>query len=292
MSIIYKIKKILIRLKCIFIINSKKRKKVRRALFKQLNEKYYRNLYKKSKWGVSYSVFDGEELLEASIMAIRKDVDYINVVYQLESWFGNPANESLYQNLKTLLDKGLIDELIEFKPDFSVNSDVNEINKRNVGLEYAKKQKIDYFMTMDVDEFYILSEFKNAKKYIVRNGITHSFCDIVNYGTLPTKRIISQTPSYIQFLTKIKRFSKLTAENRKVIAIVDPTRIFSHYFGAKYFFLSGIQMHHMTYVRKNISKKIQNSNARKLYPKDTKFLENLDDIYIDVNNIFNINITA
>lgn len=60
---------------------------------------------------------------------------------------------------------------------------------------------------------------------------------------------------------KVRRvlFKKL---NRKVIAIVDPIRIFSHYLGARYFFLFGIQIYHITYIRKNINKKIQNSNAR------------------------------
>lgn len=236
MDIIYNIKKTLIKLKCCFIINSKKRKKVRKVTLEQLQRKYYKKLYKRLKWGVPYSVFDGEELLEASIKTIRKEVDYINVVYQLKSWFGNDANLNLYQYLKTLYDKGLIDELIEFKPNFSVNSNVNEIKKRNLGLKHAKKQNINYFMTMDVDEFYIQSELKNAKSSIVKNKITHSFCDIVNYGISPNKRIISQTASYIQFFTKIKRSSKLTTKNEKVITLVDPTRMFSHYFGAKYFF--------------------------------------------------------
>lgn len=73
------------------------------------------NRRKKSKWGVSYSVFDGEELLEASLRNIRPHVDYINVIWQKESWYGAPANADLYPLLLKLKDAGLIDELIEYK---------------------------------------------------------------------------------------------------------------------------------------------------------------------------------
>ena len=38
--------------------------------------------------GVSYNVFDGEELLEESISKIRDNVDFICVVYQNTSNFG------------------------------------------------------------------------------------------------------------------------------------------------------------------------------------------------------------
>ena len=41
---------------------------------------------KNNKLGVSYNLFNGEELLEASIKSIRQNVDYINVIYQEYSW--------------------------------------------------------------------------------------------------------------------------------------------------------------------------------------------------------------
>ena len=45
--------------------------------------------------GASYSVFDSEELLEYSIKSIRKNVDYISVVYQTVSNHVIPCNEGL-----------------------------------------------------------------------------------------------------------------------------------------------------------------------------------------------------
>ena len=44
------------------------------------------------KLGISYNVFDGEELLEKSILCIRDQVDFISVVYQEKSNFGNQCD--------------------------------------------------------------------------------------------------------------------------------------------------------------------------------------------------------
>ena len=87
---------------------------------------------KRAKWGISYSVFDGEELLEASLKSVRRSADYINVVYQTVSWTGERRNDALPYFLKTLQDKGLIDELIFFAPDVNKRAYVNEKRKRNL----------------------------------------------------------------------------------------------------------------------------------------------------------------
>ena len=65
-------------------------------------------------------MFDSEELLESSILSIRKNVDYVVVVYQLISNWGNPANPKLTELLNDLERRGLVDELISYHPkDFS-----------------------------------------------------------------------------------------------------------------------------------------------------------------------------
>ena len=64
--------------------------------------------------GVSYSVFDGIELLESSIKQIRQHVDFIDVQYQLKSWFGKPIKLKDMQTLLDLQNRGLIDSLSLF----------------------------------------------------------------------------------------------------------------------------------------------------------------------------------
>ena len=243
-------------------------------------------LVRNASWGVSYSVFDGEELLEDSLKTIRPHVDYINVVYQRHSWYGNPANPELVSILKQLQNQGLIDELIEYIPNYKLGAGKQERLKRNLGLKYAKKHGVDYFMCMDTDEFYIAAEVINAKKRIITNGITHSFCHIVTYAT-PTQR--SLAPSYfVQFFSFIGPFSKLKW-NKHNVTLVDPTRQLNHIMGAKYYVLPALEMHHMTGYRKNLIKKLQNSSmACARGTSENSYRDMLLENSVTVPNIFNI----
>lgn len=256
-------KRIVINLKRNFIRIFKDKKLAQRYKHIQY-AKLFALQYKSTKWGVSYSVFDGLELLEHSIESIRNSCNYINVVYSDISWYGNKTNEDILSILKDLQERNLIDEIIYYKPDLALLAVENERNKRNLGLRFAKKAKIDYFMTMDADEFYLQNEVEIAKRYILKNNITHSFCNIVNYSILPTHRFL-RTPSFVQFFSKLKRNSILET-NKKIITIIDPTRQLNHYWGgAKYFFLPQVEMHHMTIIRKNLLVKFKNSTARDAY---------------------------
>ncbi len=82
----------------------------------QMRDNYHNRRIKKYKLGVSYNLFDGEDLLEGSIKSIRNHVDYINVVYQNVSNFGNKSETNLEELLKDLKTKGLIDDFVEYKP--------------------------------------------------------------------------------------------------------------------------------------------------------------------------------
>ena len=81
---------------------------------------------KKSKLGIAYNLFDGEELLEKSILSIRNVVDYVCIVWQRVSNKGNFADPYLEVFLNKLKEKGLIDELIEYVP--RKFTDIEKIN--------------------------------------------------------------------------------------------------------------------------------------------------------------------
>lgn len=251
------------------------------------NQKALDELVKRASWGVSYSVFDGEELLEDSIKSIRDDVDYINVVYQRHSWYGNPANPKLVNILNDLKKRGLIDELIEYVPDYNVNAGKQERIKRNIGLSYAKKRGVDYFMCMDTDEFYIQNDVRDAKNYIIKNGITHSFCPVVAYAT-PTRRSLTPGGCFVQFFSHIGPLSKLKY-NKHNVALVDPTRQLNHTPFAKYYVLPRLEMHHMTGYRKNMTQKLKNSSFRGVNNMPAKAFNNvLLSNSVKVKNIFDI----
>ncbi len=261
--------------------------KRKRHKWKYMQDKLKANeLVRNASWGVSYSVFDGEELLEDSLKTIRPHADYINVVYQRHSWYGNPANPKLVSMLKKLQKQGLIDELIEYVPNYKLSAGKQERLKRNIGLKHAKKHGVDYFMCMDTDEFYIADEVIRAKKYIITNGITHSFCPVVTYAT-PTQR--SLVPSYfVQFFSFIGPFSKLKW-NKHNVTLVDPTRQLNHIMGAKYYVLPALEMHHMTGYRKNLTKKFQNtSSGRARGTSAHSYRDTLLNNSVTVPNIFKI----
>ena len=68
------------------------------------------------KLGISYNLFDGEELLEYSINSVRDSCDHINVVYQKISNWGEPCSKDLEDILHDLLRKKLIDKIYCYSP--------------------------------------------------------------------------------------------------------------------------------------------------------------------------------
>lgn len=282
----YKSKCLITKLKTIFIFDRKKR-----AEFKKNEiEKITLNFVSKMKWGVSYSVFDGEELLEASIRSIRNSVNYINVVWQEYSWNGKyKANPNLEKFLYSLKEKHLIDEIIKFEPDFNLRAGENEVNKRNLGLSYAQKNNVNFFMTMDCDEFYIGEELENVKKDILKNNITCSYCPIINYAEVPEKRILKLAGFSIPLFIKINSKTKL-GYTKSVIALVDPTRRKIIKKGDKQFFFTNIQMHHFSSIRKDLEKKIRCSSCHKFSMQEVSVYKNrlAKEKTVEVENIFNI----
>lgn len=270
-SLSYKIKREFIRLKT--KIKYRKNKNLQRKIYDRIRDALIQKIIdlkiKKEKFCVSYSVFDGYELLRKSIESIRESADYINVVYQKVSWYGTPADEKLLPALNELKQSGLIDELIEFSPDFKRRAGENERIKRNLGLKYVKKAGGTYFMTMDTDEFFIREEVEAAKRKLIENEITHSYCPIVVYGLKPTERLLSPCSLSVQFFSKIKRKSYL-GKNNRAIALVDPTRCLSDFSNAKYYYFPGCEMHHMKYIRKDVDAKMKcssNTHANKISRK-------------------------
>ena len=218
--------------------------------------------YKNPKLGVSYSVWDGEELLEQSIKQVRGTADYINVVWQKVSWYGNPCNPGLEKLLLKLKDQGLIDELIFFEPDLSEKPPINEINKRNVGLHAARRAGCTHFITMDTDEFYDSQQFHDAYTDIIARNLSHTCCNIVSYVT-PTVRWRDYDTYFVPFIYRIDRGEKFTfdAFHGYIPCLVDPTRKIKLRKNSRFCFLGKVVMHHMTCVRKNLNQKIENSTV-------------------------------
>ncbi|MCL2890005.1 MAG: hypothetical protein FWF34_01995, partial [Alphaproteobacteria bacterium] len=202
---------------------------------------------------------------------------------------GNPEIPTM---LDALMTEKLIDEVLVHEPEkYAKTGDGDyrrmlEKEKRNIGLDAARRAKCDYFMTMDTDEFYDDAAVTRAKEKIIANGITHSFVHILNYGRHPTQ--LSNTRKweyYVPFFSVVMPRTKLGAEERKEPCLCDVTRIPSHFNGAKYYCLEDIFMHHYTRVRKNLDGKYDTRKVAASFDDDWI---NKDDGFITVPDYFEL----
>jgi hypothetical protein len=217
------------------------------------------------KLGVSYNVFDGEELLEGSIKQIRSEVDYISIVYQEISNFGDKCNEGLLPLLHDLISKKLIDEIYKYEP-INTGGYKNELNKRNVGLELSRKNGCTHHMSIDTDEYYDTNQFKFLKDVVDSGDYDSSACQMITYYNSPLYRLEPKEEYFVSLIFKIRNNTQYC--NTQFPVIVDPTRKMNTS-RCKIFTRDEIEMHHMSYVRKDIQKKVNNSSAK------TNFINNI-----------------
>lgn len=201
------------------------------------------------KLGICYNLFDGEELLEPNVKNVRKFVDYISVIFQKTSYFGNTINFDILYKLHK--DK-LIDDIIEYKNDLSLNPKINEVNIRNLGLSYSIKNNCSYHISADIDEFYEDLTFvkKEIKKY--DSAVVY----LENYFKEPTFQITPSQNHIVTFIHSTNLFYQLK-ENYPYK--IDLSRRLNNYEKCRVFNKEEFIIHHYSYVRKNINFKIDNS---------------------------------
>ena len=219
----------------------------------------------KFKLGASYNVFDGEELLEGSIKQIRKLVDYVSVVYQTTSNFGNPCNPGLVPLLERLKSEGLVDELFEYVPKVNKGGHSNEIQKRNIGLALSQGAGCTHHMSMDSDEYYIPSEFEYLKNRIIdgmyrKIDYDATYCQMQTYYKSWEYSLNPPEEYYVSLIFKIKPDSSYVL-GASAPVLVDQTRRMSPTSTPLILKREEIQMHHGSYIRDNIRTKLSNSSA-------------------------------
>lgn len=237
-----------------------------------------------------YNVWDGDELLPYSIKSIEDHVDLIILVYQDVSNYGEQYGPDV------ISQKGSVFlTAIHFRPNFSLTPAANEIRKRMLGIQKAESMGATHFLHMDCDEMYV--DFGKAKNEYLESGADGSVCRILTYFKAPTLRLRTFDNYFVPFIHELK--SDTIAGNRDYPFYVDPTRRINTG--------SVVQisepMHHFSWVRKDIERKVRNSTARKnierskllrdYYHPDLKagyYLEDYRQELIEVENIFNINI--
>ena len=103
------------------------------------------------KLGISYNIFDCEELLEDSIRNIREVADYISIVYQEISNHGNKCSDELLPLIEYLKNEGVVDEVFKYKPNCKGGPDLNEIKKRKIVISGSEGSNCTNHMSMGIN---------------------------------------------------------------------------------------------------------------------------------------------
>jgi hypothetical protein len=216
------------------------------------------------KIGAVYSVFNSEELLEKSIESIKDSVDFIALVYQVKSNYGKINNNAL-KVVEDLYKRKMVNQIYRYEPyvlenDLKVSGIFNTLKKRNLGLEVCRDMDCTHFLSMDCDEFYIKEEFEKAKEIIKQGDYDSSFCQMETYYKYPTCQLRPQWAGYfVPFLYKIRKgIAHEFIENWDTDLFVDNCRRQEK--GNHYVFSRNeLQMHHYSYLRKDIRSKYENT---------------------------------
>lgn len=234
------------------------------------------------KIGVAYNLFDGEELLEYSIKSIRNNVDYISVLYQGISNHGVPCNKGLLHLLLDLQHRGLVDEIELFVPDIAdtggENASHNETRKRNMGLEISRAQGCTHHMSIDTDEFYTDEQFRFMKEEMERGDYGSGVCQHIQYYKDSIYTLKTPEQEYVTTIEKIRPETRFIYWNEDCPVAVDPTRKTNNG-NYRIFTRDEVQMHHMSFVRKDISRKLMSHSSRRFFT-----LENIQKIADYYNN--------
>ncbi len=201
-----------------------------------------------------YNVWDDWNLLHESVKNIAPLVDSIIIVASETSNYGEVS----------LIPEYWKDKVIAVEPPLSRRPDENERFKRNYGLDLAKRAGYTHFIMMDADEFYEPEAFLKEKERFLNDDLNGLVCACQVYFKSPQLTIGLDT-TLITFIHKITPGLKFEFNRQFPFAFdkngirIDPTRQLNIKNGVEW---SNIIMHHYSWVRKDVDKKIRNSTAR------------------------------
>lgn len=226
-----------------------------------------------SKLGLGIVAFEGTEHIKSITYEIRNEVEHIVVCLQKTSYHGKPIEESDITDVERLKEVGLIDDIIWFEPkskltDSPASGRIIETDKRNFILQYLEDNGCSHSIVIDSDEFYEKEDFKRAKNQIEKDDIHVSYCQYINYWKDYTHYLVWPFACFVPFICESKyrfEFGCKCAE-----FAIDPTRIIKLNDKESYgvFSWNTIHMHHLSWIRIDIRKKIMSWSAQKYFPKE------------------------
>lgn len=200
-----------------------------------------------------YNVWDGEEFLLRSVESVKDHVDVLIAVVQTKSNFGEDYDGGLQVAKKI---DGM--NIILYDPVLNKSGSWNELEKRNLGVFAAKNNfGCTHYLHLDCDEIH--PDFAKAKKFFIEKKMKASVMKMYTYFGSENLRFENPDNYFVPFISEIglKKANFNCFSNTPFR--VDPTR------GS---YVRPVQeipffMHHYSWVRNDIERKIRNSSARR-----------------------------
>lgn len=214
-----------------------------------------------------YNVWHDWDWLKLSVQNIRPCVDMVIIIASEKSNYGEVSKiPDVWGSEVSQLHNRLAGvHLINYTPIHGFLPNVNETGKRNCGLDIARQHDCTHFVMMDADEFYNREDFAREKQRCIDNpDLAGLVCASQVYFKSP-KLTVGLDVTRVPFIHKItptlqhefNRNYPFAWEGKQIR--IDPTRSLNIRSGVEW---SDIIMHHYSWVRKDIDKKIRNSTAR------------------------------
>ncbi len=219
-----------------------------------------------------YSVWDDYEMCLHSMKNMAPLVDGIIVIASETSNYLEKSKIPMCWRQDTS-DSTVHFQLLQWEPGPS-DARENETAKRNFGLQKARELGYTHFIMMDADEFYEPAAFlKEKQRFIDNPNLAGLVCRTQVYFKSPTLTIGIDT-TLVPFIHKLTpglqhefnrkypfawtdQDGKPFTDKKRIR--IDPTRSLNINTGVEW---SEIIMHHYSYVRRDLQKKIRNSTAR------------------------------
>ena len=219
------------------------------------NSKKFKDMTK-YKVGAVYNTFYGLDQIEKSINSIKNVVDYFILVHQHNS-IDNKTSESEINKiiLERLKNSNLNIDIIYHEPKMDMMG-INNIGykhryileKRNIGLDYCKRNNCDFLIPLDTDERYSSDELKKEIDYMYDNDIETLYSPILSYYYDEEHYFLDtyHVPSVYKINDRI-------FEKTKTSVLTDPVRKMKE----RTFKVSNMHMHHYTYMYGTYKEKME-----------------------------------
>lgn len=230
--------------------------------------------------GLGIVAFEGTEHIKNITYELRPYVNHIVVCLQQVSYVGDAISQEDIGECERLKEVGLIDEILwfEFTDNYTKNAktDVDtkaaprkiECDKRNFILDHLQELGCSHSLVIDSDEFYKGSDFKNAIDAINNTtGRNVTYCQYINYWRDLHHYLIWPFKTYVPFITDSSM--RYSYDCKCFGFAIDPSRVYKLNRGDNYdvFDWDSIHMHHLSWIRKDISKKIKAWSSSRYFDK-------------------------